>query len=110
MMVEELIDANLETLISDDVEASWLTLKNTLLESQTHQHNMEKETKNSTFPHPKNQETMQQKGKTLGEVHKTKNDNSIQEVQNCQEPPQKRNAETRCKLLRTSGQKCQRNP
>ncbi|KAK2701619.1 hypothetical protein QYM36_019736 [Artemia franciscana] len=33
MMVEELIDANLEILISDDVEASWLILKNTLLES-----------------------------------------------------------------------------
>ncbi|KAK2703948.1 hypothetical protein QYM36_017725 [Artemia franciscana] len=34
MMVEELIDAYLETPISDDVEASWLILKNTLLESQ----------------------------------------------------------------------------
>ncbi|KAK2710421.1 hypothetical protein QYM36_011818 [Artemia franciscana] len=34
MMMEELIDANLETLISDDVEASWLTLKSTLLEIQ----------------------------------------------------------------------------
>ena len=34
MMVEELIDANLETLISDDVEALLLILKNTLLESQ----------------------------------------------------------------------------
>ena len=33
MMVEELIDANLEILISDDAEASWLILKNTLLES-----------------------------------------------------------------------------
>ncbi|KAK2721388.1 hypothetical protein QYM36_003615 [Artemia franciscana] len=32
MMVKELIDANLEILISDDVEASWLSLKNTLLE------------------------------------------------------------------------------
>ena len=27
--------------------------------SQSYQHDMEKETKNSTFPHPKNQETMQ---------------------------------------------------
>ncbi|KAK2712500.1 hypothetical protein QYM36_011254, partial [Artemia franciscana] len=34
MMVEELLDANPETLISDDVEASWLILKNTLLKSQ----------------------------------------------------------------------------
>ncbi|XP_065557657.1 uncharacterized protein LOC136025555 [Artemia franciscana] len=34
MMAEERIDANLETHISNDVEASWLILKNTLLESQ----------------------------------------------------------------------------
>ncbi|KAK2704037.1 hypothetical protein QYM36_017613 [Artemia franciscana] len=34
MMMEELIYANLETLISDDMEASWIILKNTLLESQ----------------------------------------------------------------------------
>ena len=61
MMVEELIDANLEILISDDAEASWLILKNTLLESLAKHTSVtwKKETKNSTFPRPKNRDTMQ---------------------------------------------------
>ncbi|KAK2707342.1 hypothetical protein QYM36_015132 [Artemia franciscana] len=55
MMVEELTDANLETLISDDVETSWQTLKNTLLESQAKHTSMtwKKPPKTLTFLTPK---------------------------------------------------------
>ena len=50
MMVEELIDANLEILISDDVEASWLILKNTLLESLAKHTSMTWKKKPKTLP------------------------------------------------------------
>ncbi|KAK2707240.1 hypothetical protein QYM36_015055 [Artemia franciscana] len=50
MMVEELIDANLETHTSDDVEASWLILKNTLLESQAKNIRMTWKKKPKTLP------------------------------------------------------------
>ncbi|KAK2702751.1 hypothetical protein QYM36_018646 [Artemia franciscana] len=50
MMVKELIDANLETLISDDVEASWVTLKNTLLESQAQHTSVKWKKKLKTLP------------------------------------------------------------
>ncbi|KAK2723110.1 hypothetical protein QYM36_003336 [Artemia franciscana] len=55
MMVEELIDANLETLISDDTEASWLILRNTLLESQANHTNVtwKKKPKTLLFLTPK---------------------------------------------------------
>ena len=50
MMVEELLDANLETLISEDVEASWLTLKKTLLESQAKHTSITWKKKPKTLP------------------------------------------------------------
>ena len=100
MMVEELIDANLEIMISDDVEASWLILKNTLLESPAKHTSMTWKKKPKTLPliTPKIKKLCNRKKKTLGEVCETKYNNSIQEVQNRQEYPQKRNTETHCKL------------
>ncbi|KAK2720989.1 hypothetical protein QYM36_004767 [Artemia franciscana] len=50
MMVEELIDANLEILISYDMEASWLILKNTLLESLAKHTSMTWKKKPKTLP------------------------------------------------------------